>query len=95
MPSHAKFPRPALFSARETLAELYRNRLGAIRDDAPGGHWVDVSNFGIPINESIPDRAERMRRCMEYLPVVSAPGSSAAGVGVRPSAPAATNMENE
>jgi hypothetical protein len=56
---------PNLFNAREILAELFRDRLESIRDDAAGSPWLTVAQFHIPINESIPDRAERMRRCME------------------------------
>lgn len=55
-----------LFSARETLAESFRNRLEFIRnDEAPGG-YVAIAAFHIPINESIPDRDERKRRCLAY-----------------------------
>lgn len=55
-----------LFSAREILAESYRNRLESIRDDSGSTPWLTVAEFHIPINESIPDREERKRRCLAH-----------------------------
>lgn len=40
------------FNARETLAESWRNRLPRLRGEAPGGNWVGIEVFGMPINES-------------------------------------------
>lgn len=60
------------FNARGILAESFRNRLGRIRGEEPGGNWVGIEAFGLPFNE--------------FLPGAPAPGS-AAGVVVPAASP--------
>lgn len=42
------------FNARGILAESFRNRLGRIRGEEPGGNWVGIEAFGLPFNEFLP-----------------------------------------
>lgn len=61
---------PDYFSARETLAESYRNRLPRLRGVEPGGNWVDIREFGLPLNEHMSDAcrlAERAHATMEAI----------------------------
>lgn len=68
---------------QDILSEWARNRHGTRRTPFVAGQC-----FGLTVNEDKSDACE-------FLPVASAPGSSAAGVVDRPSAPAATFQENE
>lgn len=72
---------PAHFTARETLVELYRPRFARLRGEAPGGNWVGIEDFGLPLNETQSD-ACRLQ-----------PQHVGAAWGVSLSPPAATNQE--
>lgn len=41
------------FNARGILAESFRNRLGRIRGEEPGGNWVGIEAFGLPFNPNM------------------------------------------
>lgn len=59
---------PNLFNARETLVELYRNRIPRLRGEKPGGNWIDIRAFGLPLNEDLSDAcrlAEHARATQE------------------------------
>lgn len=42
-------------TAKEFLRTRFEPRLDAIRGAAPGGKWVDITNFHLPFNEAMPD----------------------------------------
>lgn len=66
-------------TARKFLRNRFEPRLAAIRGEAPGGNWIDITEFGLPFNENLPDSCR-----LQTL----ASGSAAE---VRASASAATN----
>lgn len=46
---------PNLFNAKQILLESFRNRIPRIRGAEPGGNWIDIREFGLPLNEHMPD----------------------------------------
>jgi hypothetical protein len=73
----------ALFNAKEVLLESYRHRFARLRGEAPGGNWVGIEDFGLPLNEELPD-------VCRLSPQASATGNAA---GTSATVPAATNQE--